>query len=268
MTNSEMQHVNTDWLNIGREIFLYQGSDAYLYGLVCLAEIPTENFSSNEDDWLHYFCESSNVLASVPLRCLVMQRALNNSLAEPKDGSTIALIAKKIEELLPIGSAAKNALITAMGSNSRNSATNKLFFHLSTSAEKIEHFTDDTLDLSSDFHCNEITKDIALFSNLVDLNLSNCRLTDDDLYFLSGLKKLKSLNLSRNPISSMGLRHLSSAVLEILDLSETNFNASGTMQLRNLHSLRQLYLPSSFDSDSMKSLKNSLVECYITVSQN
>lgn len=262
-----MQHVNTEWLNIGREIFLYQSSDAYLYGLACLAEIPTGNFSSNEEDWLYYFCASSNVLANVPLRCLVTQRALNNALAEQKDAEAIGLISQKIEDLLRVSSAAKNALITAMGSSTRNSVTDKLFFHLSSSAEKIEHFTDDTLDLSNDIYCSEISKDIALFSNLSALNLSSCRLTDDDMQFLSGLKKLKSLNLSRNPVSSIGLRQLKSANLEILDLSETNFNASGTLQLRQLHMLRQLYLPASFDKDSMESLKNSLAECYITASK-
>lgn len=259
-----MQNVNTNWLEIGREIFLYQSCDFYLYQTACLLEIPNESFSSTEDDLIYHLGADLVVLKAVPMRSLVIQKALNNALAEAKESSTISLISKKLEELLDLTVEAKAELFSKIGTVDRDVSIEKLFFHLSSSNEKLVHFKEDSLDLAGDYFCREICKEFACFPNIKSLNLSNCNLTDSDLSFLQSLSQLKSLNLSNNPVSSIGLRNLNAYLIEELNLANTNFNASGTMQLRKFHSLRSLTLPSTFDQLSMDSLSSSLINCYIT----
>lgn len=63
---------------------------------------------------------------------------------------------------------------------------------------------------------------------IMGLSLVDCAISDNDLAHLADLKALKSLNLSRNPITGPGLRHLKGLQkLSLLNLNNTKIRGPG-----------------------------------------
>lgn len=88
--------------------------------------------------------------------------------------------------------------------------------------------------------------------NVFWLDLSNCKLTDQDLPIISTWTNLRKLNLSKNPITDQGAKHLIKLPqLEYLNLYETSVGDSTAILLSQMQSLRELYLWNTKVSDTV-----------------
>ena len=93
---------------------------------------------------------------------------------------------------------------------------------------------------------------LANIVGLVDLDLSeNSRLSDAGMMHLSGLKKLKKLNLWSVPIGDAGVRELADLTdLAWLNLDNTQLTDDGLGALRGMSQLKFLHLGSTQISDT------------------
>jgi hypothetical protein len=86
-------------------------------------------------------------------------------------------------------------------------------------------------------------KGIADLPSCDEIRLEQCRLTDDLLASLSGLRWVESLGFCRNRIRGHGLRHLGSlAALEHLDLTSNPIDDDGLAAMPAFSSLKELSL--------------------------
>lgn len=92
---------------------------------------------------------------------------------------------------------------------------------------------------------------------LTELELSGCKIQDDDFQAISGLKSLECLDLSHTPVSDAALSHLVPLIkLQLLYLDYTKVNGSGFKQLQELPELRNLYLRGlPITDESLKALQ-------------
>jgi hypothetical protein len=104
---------------------------------------------------------------------------------------------------------------------------------------------------------------VAYPASLQRLWLSTCRLTDADLVHLTGLTKLKELNLSYNSVTDQGLTHLTALTgLELLHLDGTRVTDAGLGQLEPLTNLRVLTVTGTKVTDQgVEQFRNTLPQC-------
>lgn len=111
------------------------------------------------------------------------------------------------------------------------------------------------LDIKSNdtiINSNDLTQLNLIAKNVIWLDLSNGKLTDQDVPLISNCINLRKLNLSKNPISDQGAKHLTKlSKLEYLNLYETAVADSGAIRLGQMQSLRELYLWNTKVSDTL-----------------
>jgi hypothetical protein len=96
------------------------------------------------------------------------------------------------------------------------------------------------------------------FQEVVAVNLSGKKLSDDNLIAIRGLTKLVELGLANTPISDVGTRHLNRlGRLRYVDLSETRITSEGLRFLSGCHDLATLRLVNArgVDDDGLQHLR-------------
>ena len=96
---------------------------------------------------------------------------------------------------------------------------------------------------------DEGVKQLRSLRKLIELGLNDTHVTDRALEHLEGLGYLIWLFLGKTQVSDAGLAQLSNTKLGFLDLSETKISDAGIERLRDLQSLRQLWLAGTAVTD-------------------
>ncbi len=101
-------------------------------------------------------------------------------------------------------------------------------------------------------HSEDLNQLNLIADNVIWLDLSDTKLTDEDLSVISKFKNLRKLNLSKNPVTDYGVRHLINLPqLEYLNLYETSVADSTAILLSQMLSLRELYLWNTNVTDTL-----------------
>ena len=96
------------------------------------------------------------------------------------------------------------------------------------------------------FGCDFIELSPMLGSSLIELTLSACSLSDEQILNFPILEKLKKLSLYENPISDKALSYLSSHQhIEVLDLRFTKVEGWNFVHISKLEKLKAFYLHGS-----------------------
>jgi hypothetical protein len=108
------------------------------------------------------------------------------------------------------------------------------------------------LDLSSSDLADAALRHLGQLDNLVSLDLGGCgEVTGSGLHHLSGLPRLRSLNLRDTAVSDEVLRDLEGfGHLEILCLDGTEIGDAGLAHLKRFTSLRRLYVGRTYVTPS------------------
>jgi len=122
--------------------------------------------------------------------------------------------------------------------------------------------TPEFVDLSecdlSEAELNSLLARLHYFDDLILLDLSGTRLTDEGLGHIAGLKEIEHLSVSNTHVGNSGMKYIARLEKVIrLDFSETRVTDDGLRQLQNLINLEQLSLDGTNVSDAgLKSLHN------------
>ncbi|MEW4489414.1 hypothetical protein AB1L42_15130 [Thalassoglobus sp. JC818] len=122
------------------------------------------------------------------------------------------------------------------------------------------------LDISETLIDNDGVSKIAPFTNLETLILWNGSMDDEGIGFLTGLTKLKTLDLQGcQSVTSASADHLLNIKdLESLNLAETSFNDEGLLKLTALSNLKSISVGrSSVTNDGVEKFKAALPNCTV-----